>query len=76
MAALVTALLLLDLLVAGGATGLFRALMGAGFAARGGIAGQAPNFRTVGPPCEPLDRSSLAAHDRLQSSLDIRCGEL
>jgi hypothetical protein len=42
MAALVTVLVLLDLLAIGGATGLFRALMGAGSAASGGIAGRVP----------------------------------
>ena len=44
MAALITVLVLLDLLVIGGATGLFRALMGAGSAARGGIAGRVPGL--------------------------------
>jgi hypothetical protein len=44
MAALVTVLVLLDLLVIGGAAGLFRALMGAGSAARGSVAGGVPGL--------------------------------
>jgi hypothetical protein len=38
MAALVTVLVLFNLLLVGGATGLFRALMGAGSAAGGSVA--------------------------------------
>lgn len=48
MAALIAVLVFLDLLVAGGAAGLFRALMRAGSAARSGIAGRASGLLRQG----------------------------